>query len=63
MNASLKAKLSLIEEKYDFKSNVDHLKSDDFRTLVVSNEMVNQTVASFIGRLDTVKDELQRFEA
>lgn len=45
MNASLKAKLSLIEEKYDFKSNVDHLKSDDFKTLVVSNEMVNQTVA------------------
>ena len=44
MNAALKAKLKFIEEKYDFKSNVEILKTDDFKTLVVSNEMVNSTV-------------------
>jgi frataxin-like iron-binding protein CyaY len=41
MNAALKAKLAFIEEKYDIKSNVMQLKTDDFKQLVVSNELVS----------------------
>lgn len=41
INASLKAKLEFITSKYDFTSNVNILNSDDFKTLVVSNNMVS----------------------
>jgi len=44
MNAALKAKLRFISEKYDYKSNVNVLKTDDFKELVTSNELVNGTV-------------------
>ena len=40
MNAALKAKLSFIQNKYDFTSNVNVLNTDDFKTLVTSNDMV-----------------------
>ena len=42
MNAALKAKLLNIEDNYDIKSNVNILKTDDFKSLVVSNEMVSE---------------------
>lgn len=40
MNAALKAKLEFIQSKYDFTTNVNMLNSDDFRTLMTSNDMV-----------------------
>lgn len=40
VNAALKAKLQFIESKYDFTSNVNMLKSDDFKQLVNSNDLV-----------------------
>lgn len=40
MNAALKAKLKFIQSNYDFTSNVNVLNTDDFKTLVTSNNMV-----------------------
>ena len=40
MNAALNAKLKFIQTKYDFTSNVNVLNTDDFKTLVTSNDMV-----------------------
>lgn len=40
MNAALKAKLHFIQNKFDFTSNVNVLNTDDFKTLVTSNDMV-----------------------
>ena len=63
MNAALKAKLQFIQTKFDFTSNVNLLNTDDFKTLVTSNDMVNLTVKEFVGRLDVVKEEIQKYEA
>jgi hypothetical protein len=41
MNAALKAQLQFIKQKFDFTSNVNVLNTDDFRTLVTSNDMVS----------------------
>ena len=41
MNAALKAKLQFIQTKYDFTSNVNILNTDDFKSLVTSNDMVS----------------------
>ena len=40
MNAALKAKLEFIQMKYDFTSNVTLLQSDDFNSLIQSNNLV-----------------------
>ncbi len=40
INAALKAKLQFIQSKYDFTTNVNHLSTDDFKTLMTSNDMV-----------------------
>ena len=40
MNAALKAKLEFIQSKYDFTTNVNVLQTDDFKTLMTSNDMV-----------------------
>jgi hypothetical protein len=40
-NAALRAKLLFIQNKYDFTTNVNLLSSDDFKTLMTSNDMVN----------------------
>lgn len=40
MNAALHAKLEFIQSKYDFTTNVNHLNSDDFKSLMNTNEMV-----------------------
>lgn len=58
MNAALKAKLQFIQTKFDFTSNVNVLNTDDFKTLVTSNDQVNLTVKEFVGRLDVVKEEI-----
>lgn len=63
MNAALKAKLQFIQTKYDFTSNVNILNTDDFKSLVTSNDMVNNTVKDFVSRLDVVKEEIQKYEA
>lgn len=42
MNAALRAKLDFIQSKYDFTTNVNVLNSDDFRTLMTSNDMVRK---------------------
>jgi hypothetical protein len=44
MNAALKAKLDFIQSKYDFTTNVSVLNSDDFKSLMTSNEMVSYTL-------------------
>ena len=49
-NAALKAKLEFIESKYDFTSNVNILKSDDFQQLMSTNEIVkNLTITHSIN--------------
>lgn len=55
MNAALKAKLQFIQNKFDFTSNVNLLNTDDFKTLVTSNDMVssNKRLTSFIGQHDS----------
>jgi len=40
MNAALRAKLEFIQTKYDFTTNVNVLNSDDFKSLMTSNDMV-----------------------
>ena len=40
-NAALKAKLEFIQSKYDFTTNVNVLKSDDFQQLMSTNEIVS----------------------
>ena len=58
MNAALNAKLKFIQTKYDFTSNVNVLNTDDFKTLVTSNDMVRNTLrihddlTDCIGELD-----------
>ena len=49
MNAALNAKLKFIQTKYDFRSNVNVLNTDDFKTLVTSNDMVRITFKKFLG--------------
>ena len=63
LNASLKAQLKFIQTKFDFTTNVNLLNTDDFKTLVTSNDMVNMTVKEFVSKLDVVKEEVQKFEA
>ena len=41
MNAALQAKLDFIQSKYDFTTNVNILNSDDFKSLMNTNEMVS----------------------
>ena len=55
MNAALKAKLQFIQNKFDFTSNVNLLNTDDFKTLVTSNDMVSskKSLTSFIGQHDS----------
>ena len=62
-NAALKAKLDFINSKFDISSNVNHLNSDDFKKLMTSNNLVNDTVREFVNKLDVVKEEMQRHEA
>ena len=50
MNAALKAKLEFIESKYDFTTNVNHLNSDDFKSLMNTNEMVRFYSITKIGQ-------------
>ena len=45
MNAALRAKLEFIQTKYDFTTNVNILNSDDFKTLMTSNDLVSLSVA------------------
>ena len=45
MNAALKAKLDFIKKRYDFTTNVKILNSEEFRTLVSTNNNVNKTVS------------------
>jgi hypothetical protein len=63
MNAALKAKLEFIESKYDFTTNVNHLNSDDFKSLMNTNEMVNNTMGDFLKRLEVIKTEVSKYEA
>jgi hypothetical protein len=44
MNAALKAKLEFIQSKYDFTTNVNHLNSDDFKTLMTTNDLVSLSI-------------------
>ncbi len=50
MNAALKAKLEFIESKYDFTTNVNHLNSDDFKSLMNTNEMVRLHILTKLGQ-------------
>lgn len=63
MNAALKAQLHFIQTKFDYTSNVNVLNTDDFKSLMTSNDMVNHTVKDFVTRLDVIKDEIQRYES
>jgi len=57
MNAALKAKLQFIQTKFDFTSNVNLLNTDDFKSLVTSNDMVSafffeKVLTLSVGELD-----------
>lgn len=55
--------MEFIQSKYDFTSNVNVLNSDDFKTLMTSNDMINSTMKGFLDKLDVVKTEIQKYEA
>ena len=61
-NVSLKAKLEFLLHNFDYSTNVKTLNIDDFRNLVSSNDMVNQSVIQFIDKLAVRKDDVMRFE-
>lgn len=48
MNAALKAKLEFIQTKYDFTTNVNVLHSEDFRSLISTNDMVSIENKNFL---------------
>ena len=52
MNAALKAKLEFIQSKYDFTTNVKVLNTDDFNSLMNSNNTVSPCPDSRIGQRD-----------
>jgi chromosome segregation ATPase len=55
-NAALKAKLEFIQSKYDFTTNVNVLKSDDFQQLMSTNEIVSHTSHFTLNRLGQLDD-------
>ena len=56
------AKMTFLKEKLDFKSNVKKLNIEDFRQLIMSNSMVNESIASFLEKLNVVKTETMKME-
>lgn len=48
--------------KVDYSDSVKGLNLEDFRNLVSSNTNVNESIANFMERLTTTKDEIYRFE-
>lgn len=61
-NVSLKAKLEFLLHNFDYATNVKTLNIEDFRNLISSNDMVNQSVVQFIEKLAVRKDDVMRFE-
>ena len=61
-NGALTAKMMFLKEKLDFKSNVKKLNIEDFRQLVMSNSMVNESIASFLEKLNVIKTETMKME-
>lgn len=50
MNAALIAKLHFIQTKFDMSSNVNVLNTDDFKSLMTSNNMVSNALClNFAG--------------
>ncbi len=62
-NAALRAKLEFVQNKYDFTENVNKLSLDDFRTITVTNNMVNESIHGFMEKLNVIKEETTRMEA
>ena len=60
---ALKAKKEFIEKEYDFETPVEDIKTEIFKEIMKSNESVNQTVTGFIGKVETVKDDIRRLQA
>jgi hypothetical protein len=58
LNAALKAKLSFIEEKYDYTSAVKALAQSDFTDLIKAHTEVNGTMENFKGQLLDVQKEI-----
>lgn len=61
-NLALKAKLHFLLHSIDFKNNVKSLNLEDFRNLVNSNTQVNESIAGFLDKLTSTKDNLFKFE-
>lgn len=63
MNAALRAKLEFIQSKYDFTTNIKVLNTDDFNSLVSTNNIVNETMGNFMDRLKHIKVEIDKYDA
>lgn len=61
-NVSLKAKLEFLLHNFDFSTNVKTLNIEDFRNLISSNDLVNQSIVQFVEKLSKNKDDVMRFE-
>ena len=61
-NAALRAKLSFIEDNYDFSSKAKALSLSDFKEIMDSNLNVNNALSGFTDKLVTTKKEIQEIE-
>jgi len=62
-NVALSSKKEFIEENYDFCSHAEKMNLEVFRELMRSNANVNETVNGFVGKVDVVKQEVQKYNA
>lgn len=60
--AALTQKLAFIEGNYDYKDNVKGMNLEMLKSLMKSNDQVNNTVTDFVGRMDNVKTEIENIE-
>ena len=60
---ALDAKKTFIEANYDYTSTPNELNVEIFKQIVQSNTDVNETVDSFVSKVDGVKKEVTKILA
>lgn len=61
-NAALKAKLTFIEDNYDYSSKAKALSLSDFKDIIDSNQNVNSALQGFAEKLVSTQKEIQEIE-
>lgn len=61
-NAALRAKLTFIEDNYDYSSKAKALNLSDFKEIIDSNQNVNSSLHSFAEKLVYTQKEIQEIE-